>query len=130
MKRRSTCRSGLLVLVEYRCVRPAAQQRSGGDTSLADHQILQRTALGVESDVVDVSQLVASFAEGLLADELEFPVGAVAFPTIDGRSQGTFINDHNCVRAEAAELRPLDEPGLLASTDDDRSDLTLLGIDQ
>ncbi len=55
--------------------RAAAQQRSGLDVAIADEQVLKLSGVGVEGNVVDLAELVAPFAQGSLADELEVSLG-------------------------------------------------------
>ena len=74
----------LLALVEHGGIRAAAQQRSGLDVAIADEQVLKLSGVGVEGNVVDLAELVAPFAQGSLADELEVSLGSGPFPIVPG----------------------------------------------
>ena len=118
----------LLALVDHGSIGATAQQGSGGDPAGANEQILENASVGVEGHVVEFAELVASFAQGPLADEFWLPRGGGLFPVIGRGPEGAFVDDHDRIGSIPAELGPIDQLCLLASPDDNRGDAPLFGI--
>ncbi len=62
--------SRFLAPVEYDRIRATAEQRSGWNPAISNHEILKPAGTSIKSYVVDLTQFIASFTEGPLAEEI------------------------------------------------------------
>ncbi len=119
---------GLLTLGENGSVGSTAEQGSGRHTAVADDQFLEKARSGVECHVVNLAEFVASIAKGPLPDQLEFPFCGGPFSVVRRQPEGTFIDHHDGIGPEPAQLRPIDQLRFLASSNDHGGNPPLLRI--
>jgi hypothetical protein len=128
-RRLAECDLFNLVLAKNGRVGTVSQHVFGWTLLAAGNNQFELSGGGVESYVVDLSDLVPAIAQSSFADQLKGSTNSGLICVIGWGPESTVVSHDHCIWTKAAKRRPIDQPGLPTLAEDQSGDRLMFDVD-